>query len=472
MNKFLLYGGIAVVILAVSGYVFLGGETETTNGQIGVFTYVDAVKRGDLNLVVSSNGVVDPINKVEIKSKASGRVEDLRFIEGDEVQKGSLLLMLDQRTTKNDVDQAKADLAVAEASLQQAANNYERSRELFGKSLVSEQDRDQSNLEFVRAQAQLVKAKASLSSADERLADTRIVSPISGIVLTKTVELGQIISSGVSNVGGGTLIATLADMDEVFVLTNVDEVDIGKVKVGQPATVIADAYPDVRFNGSVERIAPQGTTQQSVTTFTVVVRVRNRGGILKAGMTSTVDIEIFNQKGVLLVPSEALTDPRTQQGKDLMAEYNLTLPVDSSQAQRQAGPAQGGEGSGEVADAERQRRREEMRARFASMSESEREQMRQRFASAGGGGQGSFGGQRRRSTGQDVNEVKIRMIMAKADGDFKPKFIKIGPSNFDNTVVLEGLEEGEEIQITTISRAKIAQEQFNERIRSRNSLGR
>ena len=112
-----------------------------------------------------------------------------------------------------------------------------------------------------------------------------------------------------------------------------------------------------------------------------------------------------------------------------------------------------------------------MRARFASMSETEREQMRQRFAS-GGGAPGMFGGQRRRNATQDVNDVKTRLIMTKADGVFKPKFIKVGPSNFDNTVVLEGLEEGEEIQITTISRAKIAQEQFNDRIRSRNSLGR
>ncbi len=469
MNKAVVYSGVAVVVLVASAYIFFPADEEAAVGQVGVFTYVDAVKRGDLNLIVSSNGVVDPINKVEIKSKASGRVEVLRFIEGDEVRKDHLLLMLDQRTTKNDVDQARADLAVAEASLQQAKNNYDRSLELFAKNLVSEQERDQSNLEYVRAQAQLVKANAALSSAEERLADTRIVAPISGMILTKSVELGQIISSGVSNVGGGTLMATIADMNEVYVLTNVDEVDIGKVKVGQQATVIADAYPDARFSGRVERIAPQGTTQQTVTTFTVIVRVQNRGGVLKAGMTATVDIEIYNERNVLLVPSEALVDPRSQQGKDLMTEHDLSMPVDSTSAQSAEGPGAGSAGRENMTDEERQKRREEMRQRFASMSDAEREQMRQRFA--GGGGPGMPGGQRGRAPQSDRNEVKTRLVMAKEAESFAPKFIKIGPSNFDNTVVLEGLEEGQEIQITTISRAMIAQEQFNERIRSRNSLG-
>jgi len=253
----------AVVVLGGAAYLIWGGSAEVTNAPAGQFVRVETIARGDLNLVVSANGVVQPINKVEIKSKASGQIEELTFIEGEVVEKGHFLLKLDQRMTKNEVDQARADLAVAEANLKQAENNALRSRELFEKSLVSEQDRDASNLEFVRAQAQLVKAKASLSSAQERHADTRIVAPISGTILNRNVEMGQIIASGTSNVSGGTLLATIADMQEVYVETSVDEVDIGKVSVGQRSTVIADAFPDDRFMGQVERISPLGKTQSN-----------------------------------------------------------------------------------------------------------------------------------------------------------------------------------------------------------------
>lgn len=461
----LIVAGVATFVGVV--YVFWGGSDEATSSPIGQFTRVEQVTRGDLNLVVSANGVVQPINRVEVKSKASGQIEEISIIEGQVVDKGFLMLKLDQRTTRNDYEQAKADLAVAEANLRQAENNFGRSKELFEKSLLSQQERDASNLEYVRAQAQLVKAKAALASAEERLADTRIMAPISGTILTKNVEIGQIIASGVSNVGGGTTIASIADMQEVHVETSVDEVDIGKVGVGQRATVIADAYPEDRFTGQVERIAPLGKTQQNVTTFNVVVLVRNMGGKLKAGMSASVDIEVFNQRGVLLISNEALRDPRSEQGRQIMESANLTIPVDSTR------PAASAEGRG-AGGAMRERfanmsdeQRQAFRERMMNMSPEERQQMFQRM---GGGGEGG-GAPRRRPAPNQENEVKWRLVSAKKDGAFAPKLIKVGVSNFEQSVVLEGLTESEEVEIVTISRAKVAQEQFNERMRSMNSFG-
>lgn len=462
----------AAVVLTGAAYVIWGGATADETSPIGQFTRVEKIGRGDLNLVVSANGVVQPINRVEIKSKASGQIEELTFIEGQVVQKGHLLLKLDQRTTKNDVDQARADLAVAEANLKQAENNAVRSRELFAKSLVSEQERDAANLEFVRAQAQLVKAKASLSSSEERLADTRIVAPISGTLLTKNVELGQIISSGTSNVSGGTLLASIADMQEVYVETSVDEVDIGKVSVGQRATAIADAFPDDRFVGQVERIAPLGKTQQNVTTFVVVVLVRNLGGRLKAGMSASVDIEIFNQRNVLLVPNEALKDPRSAQGREILQAANLTIPIDTVRAPAAAN-ADGGRGEGGGIRERFQNMTDEQRLQFRermmNMTPEQRQQMFQRFS----GGNGEAGGGRIRRPAQQSpeNEYRWRIVTVKQDAEFKPKLVKVGPSNFDQSVVLEGLSEGDEVEIVTISRAKIAQEQMNERMRSMSSFG-
>lgn len=493
---------IALFMLVGSvGYYFIGNgsgdEPATPTGQI---TRVVNVTKGDLNLVVSANGVVQPIDRVEIKSKASGQIEEMNFEEGQLVKKGDLLIALDQRTAKNDYDQAKADLAVAESNLQQQENNHRRAVELFEKSLISEQERDQANLEKVRADAQVVKASATLSSADERLRDTRVISPITGIILTKNIALGQIISSGVSNVGGGTLLATGADMNEVHVETNVDEVDIGKVLVGQQAKVVADAYPDESFTGEVIRIAPLGKTQQNVTTFNVIVLVKNLGGRLKAGMSTSVDVEIFNRRQVLLVPAEALKDPRSEQGQAMLA--SMKKPVEQEEAAKKDTGASGvrlAEGMssdpGEMrkrfmsmSPEEQQKFREQMRERVQKMSPEERQkyfsQMRERFGGAQGGGGGTMfrreGGEeggsmnmrvRRESQVGKEDAVRERVVMVKQENEFVPKVVKVGASNFDFAEVLEGLKEGDEIQITTISRAKIAAEQFNERMRSMSGMG-
>ncbi len=482
---------VIVGILGLGGWILLGGSSGRTEvaGPSGQVQRVVTVEKGDLNLLVSANGVVQPINKVEIRSKAGGQIVEMNFIEGQYVEKGDLLLLVDQTIAKNDLEQSRADLQVAEANLTQSENSNNRTKELFLKQLVSQQEVDQSNTELVRAQAQLVKAKASLSNAEDKMRDTRIIAPASGLVLSKNVELGQIISSATSNVGGGTLLATVANMDEVYVYTKVDEVDIGRVRVGQKAVVIADAFPDDRFEGRVIRIAPQGVTQQNVTSFDVIVQVRNENAKLKAGMSTSVDIEVFNRHGVLLAPNEALKDPNSDQGKALMAEGNLTIPKEPA---KEAGKEKTADQSGndrqsfrermqKMSPEEREKYRAQMAQRFQNMSPEEREQMRQRMGSGqGGGGQMQlFAGPgaesstrpRRQAQVSNENDVRWRVTVVRDSGAFKPRLVKAGPSNFDKTEILEGLNEGDELQVTTISRAKLAAEQMNERMRSMSGIG-
>lgn len=496
MKKFIVYIAIGVVAVSALGYYILGNNKKVEAVPTGQIQRVVTVMRGDLNLSVSANGVVQPINKVEIKSKASGQILELNFVEGQAVQKGELLIALDQTLTKNDYDQAKADLALAEAVLSQSGNNYQRAQGLFEKKLISPQELDQSKIDYVRAQSQLVKAKAALSSAADRLRDTRIVAPTTGVILTKNVDPGQIIASGVSNVGGGTILATVADMNEVNVETNVDEVDIGKVKVGQQAKVVADAFPDDSFTGEVIRIAPLGKTQSNVTTFNVIILVKNIGGKLKAGMSTSVEIEIFHRQQVLLVPNEALKDPRSEQGRELLAtmkqenggndKKDETANADSSK--------KNAPGSGEQTDframrekmqnaspEEREKLQQQMRQQFqermAKMSPEERQRMAARFQQGGGGGMfggdgGSFGSrQRRESQVGNANEVKRRILLVKVGDQFVPKIIRVGASNFDYSEVVDGLKDGDEIQIITISRAKIAAEQMKDRMRSSQGVG-
>jgi HlyD family secretion protein len=513
MKKIYVYGGLAVVLLIVLGYVFLGGSRRVEQLQTGQVQRIVKVTRGDLNLSVSANGVVQPINKVEIRSKAGGQILELNFEEGSYVQKKDLLAIVDTTQTKNDYDQAKADLASSTQALTQAENNARRSRELFEKKLISDQEFDQSKVDLVRAQTSLVRAKAALSTQEDRLRDTHVLAPITGVILSRSVDLGQIISSAVSNVGGGTVLASIANMEEVYVITNVDEVDIGKVTVGQRARVIADAFPDDSFYGEVLRIAPLGKTSQNVTTFNVIVLVKNLGGKLKAGMSASVDIEIFRRQNVLLVPNEALKDPKTEQGMALMASIKTDStkiqPAGEGKNVAQANPKQEQEMTIEEIRAkmqtasgdERDKLRAQLRDKFQKMSSEDRQKMFSQFGrggqtGAGGqGGGGGFGGggmmmgggggmivmggpgmgdqgqrQRRQSQVSNVNEVKERIIVVKDSGQFVPRIVKVGPSNFDYAEIIEGLNAGDEIQVTTISRAKVAAEQMNERMRSNNGL--
>lgn len=502
MKKVYIYGGIIVVVLAVAGYMFLGNGQKNGTTVVGQVQRVATIARGNLNLTVSANGVVQPINKVEIRSKAGGQILALNFEEGSFVQKGDLLVIVDTTQTKNEYEQAKADLASATQAVTQAENNSRRSRELYEKKLISDQESDQSKVDFVRAQTQLVRAKAALSTAEDKLRDTRVLAPITGVILSRSVDLGQIIASAMSNVGGGTVLATVADMEEVYVNTNVDEVDIGKVAVGQRASVVADAYPDDTFTGEVLRISPLGKTTQSVTTFNVVVLVRNIGGKLKAGMSASVDIEIFRRQNVVVVPNEALKDPKSEQGiallasmkKDTTAEKPAEVKTVAQEVKKDDSDLTIEQLRTKMQTAtgeDRDRLRQLLREKFQKMTPEERQKMFSQMGGRPGGGQGGGGGmffgggggmrgepggdagqrQRRQSQVSSVTEVKERVVVVKEGVEFVPRLIKIGASNFDVAEVVSGLNEGDEIQITTISRAKLAAEQMNDRMRSMSGLG-
>jgi HlyD family secretion protein len=146
------------------------------------------------------------------------------------------------------------------------------------------------------------------------LSESIVRAPIDGVILQKYVEEGQIIASGVSNVGGGTPIVDIADMSSVHIEAGIDEIDIGKVQVEQPAMVVADAYPELKFRGKIVRIAPEAKIEQNVTLFDVIVEVENTDGKLKSGMNTSIEITIVKKEEVLLVPAIALQMPKSPEG--------------------------------------------------------------------------------------------------------------------------------------------------------------
>jgi len=410
---------IATIIVIVGIVIwFTTRPGDAREEQTAFFPQVEKVQRGSIRVQVSTTGTIEPMNKVEIKSKASGLIEKMTIEESDHVNKGDLIAKLDQRDTKNSYDQSVAELQVAKASLKQSESDFKRKQELYKKGLIPAVEFDQAELALVQAKAQVVRAQVSLDNNDIRLKDTIVRSPISGIILTKDVEEGQIISSGISSVSGGTLIATVADMRQVYVKADVDEVDIGKIEPGMTARVVADAYPNEQFAGKVIRIAAQAKVEQNVTSFEVTIQVDNPTGKLKAGMNVSVEILVADKQNVLLVPNEALM---TQE--EMMREIaSLKMAMGEGEKPNKTGSRQKGRPG------------------------------------------------KHEKNNSDQASTLNRGVIIKQGNNFRPQLVKVGVSNFDNTEILQGLQEGQQVVYTFFSRAKASSDQFRKRMMSRMSM--
>ena len=268
------------------------------------------VEQRDIVVSVQASGTVQPDTVVEVKSKASGEILDIRVETGQAVKRGELMVRVDPRNPRNTMAQAEADLEVAEARLTNATSQRRRADELFKSQSITEQEHEAALLDYANARAEVVRARVAVDNARDQLDDTRVLAPISGTIIEKQVERGQVISSPTRDVGGGTVLLKMADLNLVQVRTLVDETDIGKIQVGQLATVTVDAYPARPFQGSVLKIEPLAQTEQNVTMFPVLVRIDNRGGLLRPGMNAEVEVHVGERQEVLAVPNAALRTPR------------------------------------------------------------------------------------------------------------------------------------------------------------------
>ncbi len=318
---------VAAAAIGVAGLAALRPwRGEDPNPHSAPTRYKEVVaERGPFRVAVLADGVVRPIDRIELKSKASGEVTQLPIEVGGEVSEGALVAKLDQVQERIALSQAQADLDIARAELGLAEKNAARWRELFEGQAISEFDRDRTELELAVARGKRVQARAALARAQERMDDTVIIAPVRGVILQKYVEKGQIIASGIDNVGGGTSIADIADMRTVHIEAGVDEIDIGKIRLGQAATVRAEAYLDERYQGEVVRIAPEAREEQNVTVFDVVVRVDNATGHLKSGMNAVVEIVLFAQDDVMAIPLTALR--REKSDAPVLEEGTATVLV-------------------------------------------------------------------------------------------------------------------------------------------------
>jgi len=357
---------ITLVVLIVAGALIASsGGTKIDPSKLA------KVEKGDLAKSVVATGKIEPITKVEIKCKASGIVKKLFVDYGDKVKKGQVLAELDKEELQARVDQARAQLETSSASLNGTRADlvrakvdaegpdvpllkraYDRAQGMAKDGVVSASALDDAEKNYemalnkqnvAKAQLQVLQAKigqaqgqvaqdrANLTQLEEQLGYSTIESPIDGIVLSRDVEIGDAVSSILVLGSSATLVMTLGDTSEVYVKGKVDESDIGKVYLGQPARIKVESFKDKTFTGKVTKISPMGVEKDNVTTFEVRVSINNPEGVLKAMMTANAEIILEEHKNVLQIPegsiiydkdkkaSVEIPDPKAKEGKKKIA---------------------------------------------------------------------------------------------------------------------------------------------------------
>ncbi|MFW6084447.1 MAG: efflux RND transporter periplasmic adaptor subunit, partial [Gemmatimonadota bacterium] len=303
-------GGRIAAVGSAALLVALGvgacASSQADESDLGLETSEVTVR--DVESTVAATGTIEPIRIIDVKSQASGEVLEVNVELGERVERGDVLVRVDPRDVRNAFEQTEADLEVAEARATIADRQLERTSALRDSAVVTEEEYETALLEAANARATLVKARTNLALARERLEDVSVTAPITGTVVEKTVEEGQIITSA-QEVTGGTIMLRMADLNEVQVRTLVDETDIGAIESGLPATIEVEAYPERQFTGSVLQIEPQAVVEQNVTLFAILTRIQNEEGLLKPGMNADVEILIGRRPDVLAVDNAALKTP-------------------------------------------------------------------------------------------------------------------------------------------------------------------
>jgi HlyD family secretion protein len=291
--------------------VFLAGLSACADDAVvGPVYDVATAKRSTIEVSVSSSGVVEPLAIVEVKSKASGEVLDVRVEVGDLVDAGTLLVSIDPRTVSNDLAQREAELKAALSRREIAKSQMERAESLVAKGTFTQIDLEQAALDLANSEADVVSGQVSVENARIAVDDTDVRAPITGTVIQKPVEKGQVISSPTRDVAGGRPLMQMADLSKVQIRALIDETDIGKIRPGMRATISVAAYPNQPFPGDVIKIEPQAVIEQNVTMFAVLVAIDNSSGLLMPGMNAEVDVSIARSEGVVSIPVSALRTNR------------------------------------------------------------------------------------------------------------------------------------------------------------------
>lgn len=451
-----------------------------------------AAERRDLEVSVEASGIIEPVLTVDVKSKASGEIIEMRVETGEDVKGGQLLARIDPRLQQNTLAQAEANLDVARAQLQNAEAQKRRADQLFKSQTIAETEYENTNLTYATARAAVVRAESDVENARDQMEDTALKAPISGTVLQKNVELGTVISSPTKDVAGGTVLLRMANLDTMQVRALVDETDIGKVQPGTRATVTVEAYPSRSFRGTVRKIEPQAVVQQNVTMFPVLVGIENPGHLLRPGMNTEVDLAVGSRQNVVSIPNAALRtnrdvgsaaqvlglDPKDVQAQ--LAASRSTAADTLASRPPAAGDAQPAAARGNTmtlpngrevtlpdgVTADQVRAAMQKRMSGGELSASERAMMGQVFGGRGGhgGGGGGGGGDRMRSGQRPVAFGGSFIVFALRHGKPVPTEIQTGLTDLDHVEVTSGLTDQDTVLVLPSASLVNSQKEIRERM--------
>ena len=291
---------LALIGLGAGGYFYW---QKSHSLSLGDRYKTQALEMGDIIQTVSANGTLNPVVLVNVGTQVSGTVKKLHVDFNDRVSKGQILAELDPALFQAQVNQSEANVSNAQASLELALANEKRMRELFKQDYVSRQELDQTVQALKSARAQLALARAQLQKDRTNFDYSVIRSPVSGVVVSRVIDIGQTVAASFQT---PTLFTIAQDLSKMQIDSSFAEADVGNIQVGQAVRFTVDAFPNRTFQGEVKQRRLNPTTLQNVVTYDVVVAVDNPDQILMPGMTAYVNITIAQRKNALLVPNTAL----------------------------------------------------------------------------------------------------------------------------------------------------------------------
>lgn len=419
------------------------------------------VETRPIEVTVDAAGVIEPETLVEVKSKASGEILAIHAETGDVVDEGFLLVEIDQRTPRNQLAEAEAALVAARARRDITKTQMERARTLHESGTLTQADYEQSQLEYANAEADVVGKQVAVENARIAMDDTEVRAPINGTIIERRVEPGTVISSPTRDVAGGTVLLRMADLTTVQVRTLVDEIDIGKIQPGMRTRVVVAAYPNQPFDGTVLKIEPQAILDQNVTRFAVLIRLENRGDLLKPGMNADVEIQIASSRGAVpTVPTMAL-----RVGDDIPAAAAMLGMPEADVRARLAdlGAAAVARTTAEGGPAELRALFEKRRSGATLTAEEEVRlaDARARRPQTGGAGRPAA------PTGTDYAFGGNFWVVAVKDGQLEPTVVKTGLTDLEYTEIVAGLSPGDQVLLLPSTSLYDQQAYLQQRIQER-----
>ena len=315
-KKFAIISIVVLAIVIIGAFVAMKAKNSGKE-EAKLPVKVGKAEVADIQVKVTEVGNVQPEVKVDVKSAVSGKVVSIYHRDGDTVKRGDILARVEPDLNQaQSLAETKNSLRSAQIRYVQARKNYESDHSLFAQGLLATKQNRDSEAEFMAAKQDFEKAQEKynlveksgipINQSPEQFQGSNIVAPMDGTVLTKNVEIGESITSGVSSFNAGTVLFTVADVSKMIVKAGVNEVDIGKVRVGMPVKVTLDAYPKVSFAGRIDRIAPAVRLDDKVRVFDVEVRLDSQGRELRTGMTANIEMIGEKKDKVLSVPVESV----------------------------------------------------------------------------------------------------------------------------------------------------------------------